>query len=343
MSIATIKGYAFEYFVRSLLIHGNFTRVTPDSQCIIYKAGAGLMIQGLGQSHNADVLMNPPIQIPFYFPSRLLVECKCYTDKLGLTFVRNVLGLREDINGFDVIDKDILKNRMNTRRMELNIFPFDRYQYQVALASLTGFKVTAQEFAYIHHIPLLSFQSSIFTDVRNAIFNLDQVQWSQGTAEEATKYLQSSIADGNECEQPIPKIAELRSLVEVTTDLVNRTQIAMLDDGTLLFLVRPLMPYIIGDDTQWNDGISLHWSKENRYWVLRKENEQYYFELPEKLFQIWATRAGRNRQEQAIHLKQEYFSNIVLFMSGDYGPELKVLHLSRDFIRNALNQFQNEH
>ena len=85
--------------MKRLLEGCGFTPVTSDGM-IVYDRSAGQMIHGLGQAHNADVLMAPPMQTLFYFNTNLLVECKCYSEPLGLPFVRNVLGLREDINKF---------------------------------------------------------------------------------------------------------------------------------------------------------------------------------------------------------------------------------------------------
>ena len=131
------------------------------------------MIHGLGQAHNADVLVNPPIQIPFFFPSRLIIECKCKKKPLGIEHGRNVLGLREDINNFDIITPGILQARTHYQRATLATYDFDRYHYQVALASTSGFKLTTLEFAAVHRIPLLQFSSSLFRNVIDLIYKLD--------------------------------------------------------------------------------------------------------------------------------------------------------------------------
>ena len=173
MRTTGIKGRAFECFVRELLIGCGFQSI-PNDDLLIYRGTAGQMIHGLGQPHNADVLMSPPLQIPFYFPSRLLVECKCYDDELGLGFVRNVLGLRVDINNFEIVNRELLHNRRSNRSTKPRTFDFPRYVYQVALASLSGFKKTAVAFANTHRIPLISFaQSDIFSEIRLLINLLD--------------------------------------------------------------------------------------------------------------------------------------------------------------------------
>ena len=61
------------------------------------------MIQGLGEAHNADVLLEPPVQTPFFSRTRLLIECKDYRQKVGLNTIRSALGLREDINHFEIL------------------------------------------------------------------------------------------------------------------------------------------------------------------------------------------------------------------------------------------------
>lgn len=147
-------GRAFEILVKQILLHVGFSEVKSDG-LYIFDAGAGQMIQGLGEAHNADVLLEPPVQTPFYAMSRILIECKDYQKKVGLNTVRSVLGLKEDINHFDIVDKDELIARRNTRRKGLT-YPFDRYDYQVAIAAMNGYTVPAQKFAATYRIPRLA-------------------------------------------------------------------------------------------------------------------------------------------------------------------------------------------
>ena len=57
-------GKAFEIFVKRLLMCVGFSEVMSDG-LYIYDAAPGQMIQGLGEAHNADVLLEPPVQTPF--------------------------------------------------------------------------------------------------------------------------------------------------------------------------------------------------------------------------------------------------------------------------------------
>ena len=70
---------AFELLVKHILINIGFDEVKSDG-LYIFNGTAGQMINGLGEAHNADVLLEPPVQIPFSPATRLLIECKNYKD-----------------------------------------------------------------------------------------------------------------------------------------------------------------------------------------------------------------------------------------------------------------------
>ena len=89
-------GKAFEILVKRILINVGFSEVYSDG-LYIFDGAPGQMIQGLGEAHNADVLLEPPVQTPFYSHTRLLIECKDYRTKIGLNTIRSVLGLRRTL------------------------------------------------------------------------------------------------------------------------------------------------------------------------------------------------------------------------------------------------------
>ena len=156
------RGKAFEIIVKNFLIGIGFLEVCSD-KLYIYDGPAGQMIQGLGNAHNADVLLEPMVQTPFYTPTRLLIECKDYDKKkVGLDVVRGVLGLREDINHFEIVDTNILQERRKQNRNVINNYSYIRYTYQLAVASTSGFTACAQEFAATHRISLIEFDKLPF-------------------------------------------------------------------------------------------------------------------------------------------------------------------------------------
>ena len=161
-------GKAFELLVKHILLHIGFSEVRSDG-LYVYDGPPGQMIQGLGESHNADVLLEPPVQTPFYSKTRLLIECKDYKSKVGLNVVRSALGLRDDINNFNMVDmNELIARRQQNRRAIPPIF--DRYSYQVAIAALSGFTLPAQKFAEAYRIPLIEFNKLPFwTDFCQAL------------------------------------------------------------------------------------------------------------------------------------------------------------------------------
>ena len=150
-----LKGYALEYIVRRLLVSCGFTNV-PESPPYTFESGDNFYLNGRGAAHDADVLMTPPFQIPFGYPSRLLFECKAKNRNVGLPLVRNAYGLKVDINEFEIVTTDSLNKRKVNKRAPVAIENRDRFIYQVGLAAVNPFTTQAIEFAANNKIPLLS-------------------------------------------------------------------------------------------------------------------------------------------------------------------------------------------
>lgn len=336
MPKVNIKGYAFEYFVRRLLSACDFIPVHSDG-LLIFDGTAGQMIQGLGQCHNADVLVDPPFQTPFYFPTRLLVECKCYTNALGLRFARNVLGLREDINNFDVVTEDILKNRRSNRSNKPKNYPMKRHLYQVALASLTGFKKTTISYAETHKIPLISFaQSEIFKKIRDLLNDINSMTLNSYDFKNYRKELNKS--------RTYPRFEHnvFNEFIRETERISQLVTIGLLETGVIIFLVRD-SHFISPSVEYYNDGFSLHWADNKKTWSLENGNERYYFELPNELMVEWKKNAdwkdNQDTQRQALNLKENFFQKIILFGTNNNGP--KIIKLSKDFLDNAYNRLNH--
>ena len=128
----------------------------------------------------------------------------------------------------------------------------------------------------------------------------------------------------------------LQSFLEELENLRRKTSIGLLDDGTLLFLVRlePNVAYLSG--RSYDDGCSIHWSNDDRrYWVLRDREKCYGFELPEEIYRHWETNTSRKYRD-ALRIKDDYFSNITLFHGRDAeGEPVQFLELSESFMEEA--------
>lgn len=344
--MASIKGRLFEFFVYRLLVACGFKPVNPDG-LLVYIGSPGLMVQGCGQPHNADVLLSPPIQTPFYYPTRLLVECKCYKQAIGLPQIRNALGLRDDINHFEIVTEDILINRRSNTSTAPKSYPVKRYVYQVAVASIDDFTNTAFPFAQAHRIPLISFSNSaLFANIRDAIAELDEfVSRNNVMSKQMDSYLCNVMLDSD-----IPASAdrfdcnEWHTYIEEIERIANHITIGLLEDGTLLFLLQAeqtgnaLYPL----NAQY-DGCTIHWSQENdSTWILNNRGMVYHFELPREIYYQWLRSEGKQRQ-QALQIKRAYFSKIVLFNRSETDdPEVQVIKLSENFMKHAENSLEND-
>lgn len=337
--MSSVKGKLFEFFVCKLLLFCGFQPITKDG-LLIYDGPSGTMIQGLGQPHNADVLLAPPIQTPFYFPTRLLVECKCYDGPIGLPIIRNALGLREDINSFDIVTEDILKSRQSPKSSQ-KYYSIQRYVYQVAVASLSGFKSTAFPFAQAHRIPLISFSdSTLFDSIRSCISEL--MFYAQEDAQfekELLLFLQK--------EQDTPhgdlffrhkQKNVLSGFIEQILYFQRRITIGLLEDGTILFLIKSEPGDSTKEINQYSDGYSIHWSHQSKAWELHDRKQRYYFELPHEIYKQWKKSAGEQRRA-ALSIKRDYFSKIVLFGNNteryDRSNGIITIYLSEQFMRDA--------
>jgi len=77
MNVSNIKGALLEYIVRNLLKSCGFTNVKVDN-LFSFEQRELFFVNGKGAAHDADVIMNPPIQMPFTYPTQLIFECKAY-------------------------------------------------------------------------------------------------------------------------------------------------------------------------------------------------------------------------------------------------------------------------
>lgn len=342
--MASVKGKLFEFFVYKLLLFSGFKPVVPD-KLLVFKGPAGTMLQGMGQAHNADVLLEPPFQTPLYFPTRLLVECKCYNDTIGLPVVRNAFGLREDVNNFDIVTEDILKNRRSSYTTKATYHPMKRYTYQVAVASLTGFKSTAIPFAQAHRIPLISFAESIFfEEIRNVI---EEVENDAIENEELSKKILEYLKEQQyetyincDCYYIGESFYYFLKAIEWFRDKIV---IGLLEDGTILFMVKEKYNYDGLRSTKqirYDDGCEIDWSNTSKAWKLYDREQCYSFELPKEIYQEWIESA-EERRKAALDIKQQYFSKIVLFENNmEMGEKVRTIHLSQSFIEDASKLMQ---
>lgn len=303
-------GKAFEIFVKRILINVGFSEVKSDG-LYIFDAASGQMIQGLGEAHNADVLLEPPVQTPFYSLSRILIECKDYKRKVGLNTVRSVLGLKEDVNHFDIVDLNELLARRNTRRNMLT-YTFERYNYQVAIASMSGYTIPAQKFAATYRIPLLEFDRMPY--------------WSK-----LVTFLNSTNDSDDDW--------EIESQINQFADAIgNQMAVAITNSGQLLFLY-----CIKGKKTFDDNKYTLHWESCNEPWQLRCGESTYVFQLPDSILRLWLGKSTSQlkMKQEAINCKAHFFSNMIVYYTERAIPKIKMLSINRFQLEKAMEKLKS--
>ena len=310
------RGEALEKFVKRLLLSVGFLEVHSDG-LYVFDGAPGQMIQGLGEAHNADVLLEPPVQTPFYAQSRLLIECKDYRKRVGLNTIRSALGLREDINHFDIVDAKELIERRRQRRV--GKVCYSRYLYQVAVASLSGYTYQAQKIAATHRIPLIEFDRFPF--------------WG-----DLVDVMRREQEDDN-CNQRNDIDIDERRLQEITEEVSSRMALAITSSGQMLFLYHSGYGEI--DFTEHS--YSIYWDDVNLPWRLVSGREEYLFQLPNHVMEDWLENSvgELERRKEAISCKMNYLSNMVVYYVHNGLPTIKMISIDKNELEEARRRIRD--
>lgn len=342
MSAAKIKGRLLEFIIRRLLTNCGFTKVKPDGFYIYQPTPNSLtMINGKGAEHDADVLMNPPIQMPFSYPSRILFECKAYKTRVSLTIIRNALGLRYDINEFEIVSKGDINKRKNSRRKHLAITNRQRFQYQVGVASIKGFTKDAQEFAANNKIPLISLSWFLPKSTCDLFDELNDDYISQ-FSETAISQLNKYLISGNDIYARDSKFFtdEENLIYRIMADVKEfeaNVLIGLLESGDMIF--------IFSEEEGAKDYISehirplsstYHYTSQDRdrWTIVLDGSHQLNFHLPLHAMQKWKEQSMS--KEYAREIKDEMFSTIFIFVQ-DRGLPFRMVKLNRGWFDGISN------
>lgn len=309
------RGKAFELFVKHILLGVGFHEVGSDG-LYVFDGASGQMIQGLGEAHNADVLLEPPVQTPFYAQTRLLVECKDYKKRVGLDIVRSALGLREDVNHFDIVDANELMSRRSQRRK--GGVCYSRYLYQVAIASWNGFTYQAQKFAATHRIPLIEFDKLPFWGQLRRILNVEAL---------------------DDCclEQEVD--IDETSVIELAKEVGSCMALAITNLGQVLFLYHRGNEMIDFAEYPY----SIYWEDAEHPWTLRYGEHEYSFQLPQHLLECWLNESVNelSMKKEAIGCKISYLSNMVVYYRHCDSPTIKMLSINQGELDEARRRLEN--
>lgn len=355
MNAGNIKGALLEYIVRQLLKNCGFTNVHADN-LFSFERGGLFFINGKGAAHDADIIMNPPIQMPFAYPTQLLFECKAYGTSANLPIVRNALGLRNDLNDFEIVTRDTLLRRQNNRRAAYAIDTRTRYLYQVGVASVNDFSKPAIEFAANNKIPLLSLSWFLGPASISNFNNIDQpLIDSFNTQDIQNLYDFLKDREGNLYDAKYSRANNFLNSDNILGDIITAANVTirysyvgLLETGDMVFLFARSR----SEDNilnQQNGFASLkaeiHWFGDRpNVWRLsvynqRQDNRQtdFDFYVPKRIFNHWKT--FNLDKSAALDIKQQFFSKVFVFNQRN-NPEapFSIINIDREWLDRVRQQ-----
>lgn len=325
MKIGTLKGALLEFIVRNLLTNCGFTNVKSDG-LYSFESGGLFFVNGKGAAHDADIIMNPPIQMPFHYPTQLIFECKAYGKKVGMPIVRAALGLRIDLNDFEIVTEDSLKKRKNNRRNHYATETRNRFLYQVGVASINEFSKPAIEFGTNNKIPLLSLSWFFGQAELEDINNLSQTildSYDEDDLKNVYSYFKDREGDIDKPKYDGARKLlydsdnELSKIIGFSNLVIEHSYIGLLETGDMVFLFAESRNNVLNENYDFfsfKAKIYYLRDKPNQWKLLvtdHRRSSEFHFFLPKKLFNYWE-QFDLNKKT-ALDMKEQFLSKIFVF------------------------------
>lgn len=358
MKAGNLKGALLEYIVRQLLKSCGFTNVKADNLFSFERSGL-FFINGRGAAHDADIIMNPPIQMPFAYPSQLLFECKAYGTVTSLPIVRNAIGLRNDINEFEVVTRESLLKRQNNRRATYAVDTRTRFLYQVGVASVNDFTKPSVEYATNNKIPLLSLNWFLGAATIRDFNSIDQALVSSFNPEDIQNlYDFLKDREGDMYSAKYRTVFDFLSSNNIFGDIItfanttiNYSYVGLLETGDMVFLFARSR----SEDNILNqlNGFAalkaeIHWSSDKQnVWTLtvynsrnRDRQTDFDFYVPKRILDHW--KSYNFDKNAALDIKQDFFSRIFVFNQQN-NPEVpfSIINIDKEWLERIRNN-ENE-
>lgn len=354
-SPGALKGALLEYLMRRLLMGCGFTPVVADNLYTFQNRGL-FFVNGKGAAHDADVLMEPPFQIPFSYPTRIWFECKAYGNDVGLNTVRNLLGLRQDINEFEIVTQNTIRARQNNRSQAL-VENRIRHHYQVGLATINKFTQPAIEFATNNKIPILSLSSILSPGILNQFYDINfsfAQRLDEGYWNDLLEFLKDRSPTQNKHDTflnrnfSILREDPIRAILEEFDRLLKHALVGIVESGDLIFLfskresAEGLFDSLLYENR--NNRFKLYYEEEKPHsWSIDwngNNQDRLRFFLPKQIMELWAKNI--DDKVRTLEMKRQFFSRIIVFNPRrDENMPVSILRLNDEWI-SELIQYGNE-
>lgn len=323
-SLSMIKGFLLEESLAKLLENSGYTLINssvihqPDKYPEFVMQGNGLNIKGRGGIHQADVLGQFPISIPFNYPVRLFLEAKFRSKKTGIDTVRSGIGILTDLNS-------------NYRTIDLNGIDLltQRFNYQYAIFSTSGFSENAMRLAIAYRISLIDLSGRDYADLLNVIDTVSRdikagLDSNTFTLHEVRTYIRSQLfynvlQDENRAQMLRDQLNPLFTIIQRYGDLYLASI-----NSPFTILLKPSSPEVFRRVLERNREstyeTSIVWDlNDPDCWriELNNSNDELVFEfyLPELIKKyIFFNKDSINFVGNSLNAKNQYFESMVFYV-----------------------------
>lgn len=314
--IGQIQGMLLEEAILFLLRVSGYRPVwqikNKNHDTSLKQGKSGLEIKGRGGSHQIDAIADFVITQPFSNPQRLLLEAKCYRNKVGIEVVRNAIGVLKDVSEYWV----------SRERLP----PKSRYHYQYALFSSSGYSSEAQKCAYAHDIFLIPLEKSkYFKPVIDSIRAVIACELKEGKKlKNVREAVRSALNRDYDKRTLLNKILhepsiELFENFFRACEAIKGALLAMVAGRFPIFLVPN--PEIRIDELHTRasngDRFQIYWDNDGWYVKSSRDHKNLFsFDLPTELFELYA-KDGSLSPVSAIDLKKSFLSELQVVSEAD--------------------------
>lgn len=300
MVSAQVRGYFFEEIIRELMMKTGYVNVETGN------------IEGRGADHQIDSYGTFAFNVPFIYPIRLISEVKWYKNGVGLSHVRNFVG----------VIKDISENYFAIRSKIDDKYPKERYTDCGAIFSANTFSEKAQNYAWAQGIYLIPFENNtIFEPIKNRALMLMEKLNLPPSKEQIIREAERRIKMNPEMQRLMNKVTSYMGILD------GIYPIMIISDGD--FGLDPSTP----DDCETREG---RWGRAEKEHRLEGEDSiNFRFRFKERFFEFTVPKTTGKRLVHRIDTTQagEPFSYIDLpvklsIQAGTYRRIFRIkLHL----------------
>ncbi|MGY1984142.1 restriction endonuclease [Nocardia gipuzkoensis] len=174
-----LRGIVLEEVLARLLQDNGYKLLVSEHQDpdALKQAKHGLLVRGRGGEHQADVIGELDLPVPFSLPLRLFVEAKFTRQKVGIAVVRNAHGTIHDVN-----------EQYSPFASGVYSVPIRRYQYRYSLFSASGFTSEAQRYALAQQISLVDLSGSGFAELLALVSDIADATRGLALAHEINRF-----------------------------------------------------------------------------------------------------------------------------------------------------------